>query len=314
MLDAVIVGAGMAGLTAAKALQVAGMTVAVIEQAATVGGRLATHPAGAGRADSGAQFFTARSAEMRSAIAAWSADGAVEEWCRGFGAVTDGHPRYAGTGGMATLATYLAGGLDVRLGAPVRLLDPAAASWRVGSVEARSVIVTVPGAAALDLVAPALPLDPEVVAAVRSLSFHPTLALLVATPRGASVPEPGGVQLNDDPTWSFIADNRRKGVSNTPVVTLHARHDVSARRFAETDGMLVPSLLHAAAPWIGAGPVDDVRLVRWAAAAPRLTLAERCVLLARAPGPLVLAGDAYGGPKVEGAYLSGLAAADAVMG
>ena len=312
MLDAIVVGAGMAGLTAAQALQDAGRSVVVVEQGATVGGRLATHFAGAGRGDSGAQFFTTRSPEMRAAVAAWSADGAVEVWCRGFG-TTDGHPRFAGTGGMATLAAYLARDVDVHLGAPVRHISPGAGSWQLGSLEARSVIVTVPGTAGLDMVDPALPLDPAVVAAVRTLSFHPTLALLVATPQGPSVPEPGGVQLADDPTWSFVADNRRKGVSATPVVTLHARHDVSARRFDEAEATLVPSLLDAAAPWIGAGPVDEVRLVRWADAAPRSTLTERCVVLARTPGPLVLSGDAYGGPKVEGAYLSGLAAAATVM-
>ncbi|GAC1531685.1 MAG: FAD-dependent oxidoreductase [Acidimicrobiales bacterium] len=313
MLDAVIVGAGMAGLSAARTLRGAGMTVAVVERSSAVGGRLATHSAGAGRADSGAQFFTARSAEMHAAVAAWSADGAVQEWCRGFGAAIDGHPRYVGVGGMASLATYLARGLDLRLGQPVQLIEPAAGSWRVGTLEARSVIVTVPGASPLAMFAPALPLDPDVVAAVRNLSFHPTLALLVATPRGASVHEPGGVQLDNDPTWSFVADNRRKGVSGTPVVTLHARHDVSARRFDEPDAALLPSLLDAAAPWTGEGPAGEVRLVRWAAAAPRVTLRERYVILARTPGLLVLAGDAYGGPKVEGAYLSGLAAAGALL-
>ena len=312
MLDAVVVGAGMAGLTAARTLHEAGMTVVVVELSDTVGGRLATHVAGEGRGDTGAQFFTTRSAEMRSAVATWSAGGAVEEWCRGFG-TADGHPRFTGTGGMATLGAFLARGLDMRLGVPVQRIGAAGVCWRVGSLETRSVIVTVPGTAGLGMVDPQTPLDPDALAAVGTLAFHPTLALLVATRQRASVPEPGGVQLDDDPTWSFVADNQRKGVSATPVVTLHARHDVSAQRFDEADDLLVPSLLDAAAPWIGTGPVEEVRLVRWASAAPRSTLPQRCLVLARLPGPLVFAGDAYGGPKVEGAYLSGVAAATAVM-
>jgi predicted NAD/FAD-dependent oxidoreductase len=40
---------------------------------------------------------------------------------------------------------------------------------------------------------------------------------------------------------------------------------------------------------------------------------ERCLVAAKEP-PLVFAGDGFGSPKVEGAALSGLAAADALLG
>ena len=56
--DVLIVGAGLAGLLAANALQAAGQTVRVVEKARGVGGRLATWRLGPGRGDYGAQFFS----------------------------------------------------------------------------------------------------------------------------------------------------------------------------------------------------------------------------------------------------------------
>jgi predicted NAD/FAD-dependent oxidoreductase len=65
--------------------------------------------------------------------------------------------------------------------------------------------------------------------------------------------------------------------------------------------------LAAAAPWLGS-PVTHWRYHRWRYSQPVQTFPARCYGIATAP-PLVLAGDAFGGPRVEGAFLSGVAAA-----
>ncbi|MSO32728.1 MAG: FAD-dependent oxidoreductase, partial [Ilumatobacteraceae bacterium] len=57
----VVVGAGIAGLTAARALSHAGHSVIVLDKGRSVGGRMATRRIGDATVDHGAQFFTVRS-------------------------------------------------------------------------------------------------------------------------------------------------------------------------------------------------------------------------------------------------------------
>jgi len=310
----VVVGAGMAGLTAAHGLQGRGDVVTVLDKGRRPGGRLATRNlAGGARADHGAQFFTVRSDEFAAAVSSWAHRSLVHEWCRGFGSA-DGNPRYATGGGMAELASSLAAGLDVRTSTHVDAVRRAGRGWEVswraghgatgGSTTADAVVLTAPVPQSAGLVAGH--------AEAPVLEYTPTLALLVVVPGGGAVPAPGGVQLDDDPVWSWVGDNAAKGTSPVPAVTLHARADVSAARYADEEGPLVAELLASAAPWLGTGPVGEVVLHRWRYAAPVSSHAARCV--ATDDGTLVWAGDAFGGPKVEGAFLSGLAAAGRLEG
>ena len=109
--DVLIVGAGLAGLLAANALQAAGQTVRVVEKARGVGGRLATWRLGPGRGDYGAQFFTVREPTFQKIVDTWLALGMVFEWSRGWAdgsavdsSLDDGFPRYAVAGGMTAVA------------------------------------------------------------------------------------------------------------------------------------------------------------------------------------------------------------------
>ena len=61
---------------------------------------------------------------------------------------------------------------------------------------------------------------------------------------------------------------------------------------------------------MGTAPVQT-QLHRWRYSQPIAIYPERR-LAVESPAPLVFAGDAFGGPRVEGAVLSGLAAANAV--
>ncbi len=70
-------------------------------------------------------------------------------------------------------------------------------------------------------------------------------------------------------------------------------------------------MLDAAKEWLGA----DVKIFQvqgWRYSKPIRVDERRCAIVSKTP-PLVLAGDAFAGPRVEGAALSGWAAAKAVL-
>ena len=309
-MPVVVVGAGLAGLTAARRLVDRGRPVVVLEQGDRVGGRLATRRLAGAVLDYGAQFFTVRGEDFAAVTGRWLADGRVFEWGRGFADRPDGFPRYAAVGGFATLAGHLGEGLDVRLATPVRRVSPAGDAWTVawdgGEMEAEAVVLTAPVPRTLATLPGRL-----VDGLLNRVTYDPTLALLLVLDGPSVVPAPGGRQPEEGP-FSFVADNALKGISPVPALTLHARGAVSSARFEDADEVLVADFTAAARPWLGGAGVVAAGLERWAHATPVESWPEPCYVARTDPAPLVLAGDAFAGPKIEGAWRSGVAAAEAL--
>jgi predicted NAD/FAD-dependent oxidoreductase len=322
--DVVVVGAGLAGLVAARALRADGRSVAVVEAGSAAGGRLATRRLGGATFDVGAQFFTVRSPDFAAFVDPLVADGLVVEWCRGFNEV-DGYARYAVRGGMAALAAHLAEGLDVRAGRTVAAVEALAPGdraghqagqhrWRVrladgATLDAAAVLLTPPVPESLAVLdAGAVILDPTVEPGLRTLRYHAVLAVLAVLDRPSAVPAPGARQLEEGP-FSFVADNAAKGLSTVPALSLHASHQESARRWHQDPDTALAELLEAARPWLGDARVVKAELRPWPYSGPVTPWPDRCCQPAAG---LVLAGDAFGGPKVEGAYLSGHSAGHAL--
>ena len=305
----IVVGAGLSGLVAARTLHYAGHDVTVFDKGRGVGGRLATRRIDGAVLDHGAQFFTVRNDEFAVMVEGWLRDGVVREWCRGFGEA-DGHPRYVGTGGMTTIAKHLARGLDVRTSSLVfSLRRDGVDGWIVrlddGTEHACDrVLLTAPLPQSYSLLFSAVI---EMPADLRGIDYDRTLGLLVTlASNGHLIAPPGGMQ-DPDEVFSFIGDNAAKGISATPAVTFHANADWSLRHFEEDNDAIHAELLRLARPWIGEVEILSSELKKWRFATPRSVWPERC--WTHESGTLALAGDAFAGPKVEGAVLSGLAAA-----
>lgn len=309
----IIVGAGLSGLMAARSLHAQGHDVTVFDKGRGVGGRLATRRIGNATLDHGAQFFTVRSETFARHVEAWQQAGVVHEWCKGFADI-DGHPRYVGTRGMSGIAKHLADGLDVRVSHLVFSLEVGDDSVTVvtddgARHECDSVILTAPLPQSFSLLFGA---GIEMPTELRSIDYDRTLGLLaVLDSPDHNVPAPGGLQFPDQ-TFSFIGDNSAKGVSTTAALTFHANPEFSLTHFDKDLDAIHRLLLDAARPWFGNTQVVESQPKKWRFAAPQTSWPDPCWV---APGGrIVLAGDVFAGPKVEGAALSGLAAADAVTG
>jgi hypothetical protein len=320
MTSCTIVGAGIAGLIAARVLQAHGWSVVVLDKGRGVGGRMATRRIDDGVFDHGAQFFTVRDPRFQRWVDTWVAEGIAAEWTRGFAnasgeAQNDGHPRYRGANGMTSVAKHLAKGLDVRLEHKVTEVSVQNSLWETRTENDRfaseMLILTPPvpqSLALLDVGNVALPEKERKVLDV--IEYYRCIALMVLLNQPSGIPSPGGMQINGEPI-SWIGDNHQKGISGSYAVTIHASPTFS-RAHWETDANEVARLLvDAAAKWISAD-VKRFDIQRWRYSQPILCYPQSC-LFVDSPAPLVFAGDAFAGPRVEGAALSGLSAAEKLL-
>jgi predicted NAD/FAD-dependent oxidoreductase len=307
----VVVGAGIAGLMAAQSLVKNGHDVVVVDKGRSPGGRLATRRIDNATLDHGAQFFTVRDSLFESHVSEWITSGVVTEWCRGFDSTAqnnDGFPRYRGVRGMTDIAKHLAQGLNVRCNTlAFSIARGATSKWQLkiddGSVlDADAIIVTCPLPQAYALLVTASIELPE---SMLRTEYDRTICLLAVLNQSSAVANPGGLQ-NPDETFSFIADNAIKGISSAVALTMHANPQFSLEHWDTSTDDVQYLLLERATPWIGDATVSTSQIKKWRLATPQTIWPERYW----ANDMIVLAGDAFGGPKIEGAALSGLAAAN----
>ena len=136
-----IIGAGMAGITAARTLVQSGHHVTVVEKSRSPGGRMATRHTEFGSFDHGAQYFTVRDARFRQMMQ-WALSNAPEiarPWAANAVRVLDSQgrtleaalpsrePHWVAQPGMNALVSHMAAPLlkakQLLLGQQVRLIE-----------------------------------------------------------------------------------------------------------------------------------------------------------------------------------------------
>ena len=324
LMDVAIVGAGISGLAAAQVVRASGKSVAVFDKGRAPGGRIATRRIGTAVFDHGAQFFTVRDDAFAAMVHQWQGSGVVAPWCHGFplsdGEATgeDGHVRYFCPNGMTGIVKHLASALPaggILLEHKVLKIFAQGDHWRLDmdgcpSVQAKAVLVTAPAPQAPEFFSDAA-LAESCRMIAHDVQFDPCLALMILagpSEAAASFPAPGGRRF-DGSVLSWGADNHCKGIS--PVagsVTLHGCPEFSRVNFA-ADDLVVAHEMVVAAGLSTATLGDPTRwqLKRWRYAIPANPCPDRYRQISSEP-VAVLAGDAFGGPRIEGAWLSGVAA------
>ena len=311
----------MAGLNAARKLNESGWQVTVIDKGRTVGGRLATRRIENGVYDHGAQFITVRDSRFASLVEALRHDGVIYEWCRGIGTpgqpFHDGHPRYQGTGGMNSIAKHLARGIDVRTRHRVVQLQKTDDEWTAvlesgQTFSAASLIATAPVPQTLDLLDLGNAEIPDKEREqLDGLKYHPCITLLASLDQPSLLPHPGALRFDEGPL-SFICDNRIKGISpDSTAITIHASAAFSRAHWNVADKAIIEFLLKEAKSWLS-GPARLPLLHRWRFSMP-VDLHPDPYLRIEGRAPLLFAGDIFQGARVEGAALSGIAAAESLL-
>jgi predicted NAD/FAD-dependent oxidoreductase len=323
--DILIVGAGMAGLTAALELAEAGKQVLVVDKGRSVGGRLATRRIAAAVLDHGAQFFTVRSTAFAQAVAMWEADQVVSVWTNGFDPdQLDGHPRYRTEGGMSQLAKHLASAcqragveivLNQRVDAVIDSGDRLTVTYEGASRipdDALCVVLTSPVPQAVEVLrAGGTPVPDDALL----ITYDPVIGVLMTTDHDVRkiVGPLGARQQPDDPVFTFVADNRTKGISPQTALTLHVEPALSAALFDLGSDEILQRLQPELDRVLGSVEPQTVQVKKWRYAAPRSGHDDLFLAVEGTSHPVFLAGDAFGEAKVEGAFLSGRSVATHIL-
>lgn len=317
-LRVAVIGAGLAGLAAARTLVDHGHSVTIFEKARGPAGRTSTRRADPFSFDHGAQYFTARDPRFRRLVESWQHDGLIARWDGRIAVLSsdgstpkdDNPERFVGVPGMNAVAKHLAFDLDVRVRTRVApLARPENGLWNLADDEGNAlgsfdrVIVTAPAFQAAELVGEISTLS----ARARAVDMQPCTAAMLACDTTIGVPFDGAFVESEVLSW-LCRDSSKPGRPEGDQWVLHSTPDWSAahwdRPLEEQAATLEAEFRRLTA---SPGEALHVQVHRWRYSIAPAPLADE--YLADDEIGLVLCGDWCRGGRVEGAYLSGVAAA-----
>lgn len=313
-----ILGAGAAGLAAARHLQSAGVAVTVFDKARRPGGRLAVRRSDHGSLHHGAPLLSLPDERLSPvvldllsmagsdlhAIAAPNLGGGS---CSGYSHAPD----------LNALAARWAEGLDVRCRHTVTRIDRDGAGWWLGFAEAPvaagpfdQLVITAPPVQALALIA-SLSAQAALREALEKMAHAPCWSVLWVP---ASPPACRGfIEVPDEDTGLglIVREDARDADQGSIRYVLHATPAWSSEHLEEDAADVATALIARAAAWLDC-PADSLHTHahRWRYATVSASAGQPC--LSGRDG-LFYAGDACLGNTVVHALTSGVAVAEAVL-
>ncbi len=321
-LPIVILGAGVAGLSAASALVQGGQASVIFDKGRGVGGRVATRrvslPDGTQlQFDHGAQFATAKGAGFAAVLGALQTAGLAAQWQTGGdtgGDTGGGRSQVIGAPAMSSLARGIAqaAGLQIVQNAAAKSVRQEGALWCIGfadgsSVQAERVILTVPAPQLAGLLGP----DHDAVRAAASVQVQPCLTLMAA----ARAPAPFTAARDNAQDLAWIAqDNSKSGRAGNGLTTWVAQTSLpfSLQHLEKSSDEICALMLPLLCRRLGLAANDIVFSAahRWRYARADVPLG---VAFLHPTAGLYIGGDWCLGPRIEAAWDSGAAIAAAIL-
>ncbi len=315
-----IVGAGIAGLSAAKALRDRGHHVVVFERARGPGGRAATRhlrdlempKAARGAAlafDHGAQYFTVRDPRFQLVVDGWLRDRVVGRWegrivsfdSEGWEEIPTATARYVGLPGMSAIAKAMAESIEVRYEQRVESLGPLLAEFD------RVVL-----AVTADQARPLVEQIPRLGGQIAGVVTRPCWAVLAAFEERVPARFDGAFVHGSPLGWVARNQSKPKREWKVDAWVLHATHLWSATHIDDDPEVVGSFLMEAFHDLIPNGLPHAFYAAahRWRYAAADPALAAGAIH--DTESRVTLCGDWCLGTRIEDAYLSGIAAAEAI--
>jgi len=319
-----VIGAGIAGLAAARELAHAGLRPVVFDKGRGPGGRSSTRRASPFAFDHGAQYFTVRDPHFAHVVQTWWAEGVAAPWNGRIVSLehararelADATLRFVGVPGMSALAQRMSDDLDVRCNTRVASASYSEQRWRLAGDDGASLgefeqlVATLPHPQALEL------FGPNVAFASRAgrSTVHPCWAVLLGAEQRLELEFDGAFCASSALSW-IARDSSKPGRPPHEAWVLHATPEWTRAHLEATREVVLELLLAEFGRVTGLGERRwlhrDAHRWRYALPAPVDGPVETA-WVDRERG-LALAGDACVGGRIEGAFLSGRAASHALL-
>ncbi|QIK66704.1 NAD(P)-binding protein [Nocardioides sp. HDW12B] len=306
----VVVGAGLSGVTCARAVAAAGLPVTVLERSRKPGGRMASRLVEGRRVDLGASYLTVADDRFAAVVDRWRDAGLARPWTDTFDARDEdgawqpkpGPLRWGAPQGLRSLVEHEAAGLKVRT-ATVTRVDRVDGGLRVDDVSAPAVVLAMPDPQARRLLGPGL----ADVAEQLDDPFEPILALTAVWDERTW--DLDGAFVNGSDVLGWVADDGRRRGDGAPVLVAHSTPDL-ARGHLEDPAAAGPALVAELRAVLDLDEPRHTEVNRWTFAKPTGSR-ERTFLLDDGLG---VCGDAWSATaKVESAFLSGRELGEALV-
>ena len=336
MQEVVIVGAGVAGLSLARALAASGVDALVLDKSRGVGGRAATRRVEGQPVDHGLAFLHGSHPEFLAALDSVEAT-PIEGWplrVRGEGrrcqpqAFRKGERRLAFEEGISAFPKSLARGIDVRRGACVISIAECGKGVEVAleggeSIVARTLVLALPLEQTEKLLAP-LASESDALRPIASLlsmlTTEPCLTLLAGYPLGSKEPEWDLFYPASESVSMLVAhDSAKRREKKWQVLVYQCRSCFSRRHLEDDPEVWIPLVLSDASRLLGDWAVRPAwrqpHRWRYSRADAANTLAQPFCITLENGARIGIGGEVFTpGGGVEGAFLSGLKLAKRVLG
>lgn len=321
-----VVGAGIAGAMAARTLADHGLTVVVFEKSRGLGGRTATRRQSDAEFDHGSQYFTARSPDFRRYVDAWQEQGVVAKWeapivayrntLSGWEASdTRAIDRYVGTPTMTSVAKHLLQRADVRTEQRVVSVRHEAGGYVLFNDESGPlgsfdrIVLAVPAGQAAELLDDSSAMKSR----LTSIVHDPCWCVMIGTEERSPLTW-GGAFVHDGPIrWAARNQTKPQRLDRGERIVLHASAEWSRAHMEASADSVCQELSEAFWRMSAWRPTSSATMTahRWRYSIPQQKSSRRC--WSDADATLIVCGDWAGGPRVEGAFLSGCAAAGQLL-
>ncbi|MEC9094077.1 MAG: FAD-dependent oxidoreductase [Planctomycetota bacterium] len=325
-----IIGAGISGITAARTLADHGYPVEVFEKSRGVGGRMATRRTPDGAFDHGAQYFTVRDSRFQKHVRNWIKLGLVAPWPNGdqgedqnivslsggnAAPVSNAPQRLVAVPAMNAICKHLAQNLTVQKNTRIAAIDRTPNQIQliddtqnlVGRFD--QVVVSTPAEQAAEL----LKQFTGLAKTISTVQMDPCLTAM-ATFKNPLSQDWCGAFLNESfLTWAARNNSKPGRTATLDHLILHASPSWSSQYWDEKPDHFFHKMLNEFWRVSGIPKQETVSETthRWKFSVSPSSLTRDCLYEPKLG--IAVCGDWVAGNRVEGAFLSGKAAADHIL-